>query len=167
VFLDEVIKLKLPLSLTKHYAMTGYWGAELHLQAFLTSALHGGTEVSGYLHSPDSFNSRERTIGTYWVGGWVGPSVDLDVVERRSNPTSCRDSNPARSARSLFTILSELLWIFGEWMYVHIFLYCLVVSWVESLRWVETLSKGPHQISEWIIPEVCSESERTNGSNQL
>jgi hypothetical protein len=42
-----------------------------------TSALEGG-ECSA--SRPGRFNSRERTPGTHWIGGWVGPRVVLDAV---------------------------------------------------------------------------------------
>jgi hypothetical protein len=29
------------------------------------------------------YTPRERALGTHWVGGWVGPRVDLDAVEKR------------------------------------------------------------------------------------
>jgi hypothetical protein len=37
-----VYKVKLSLSLTKYHAMNTYWGVEVYLRAFLTSALDGG-----------------------------------------------------------------------------------------------------------------------------
>jgi hypothetical protein len=45
---------------------------EVHLQAFLTSALDGG-EWS----APRSgrFTHRERAPGIHWIGGWVGPDM--------------------------------------------------------------------------------------------
>jgi hypothetical protein len=42
-------KVKFFLCLTKHHAMKTYWGVEVQLHAFLTSALE---EVSGQLHAP-------------------------------------------------------------------------------------------------------------------
>jgi hypothetical protein len=43
------VKVKLSLSLTKHHAIKTYWGVEVYLHAFLTSALD---EASGQLHAP-------------------------------------------------------------------------------------------------------------------
>jgi hypothetical protein len=41
-----------------------------------------------------SFTSSEKAPGTHWLGGWVGPRTDLDVVAKRKIPSPCRDSNP-------------------------------------------------------------------------
>jgi hypothetical protein len=46
------------LFLAEHYTMKAYWGVEVELHAFLTSAL--------------------RTPGTHWIGGWVGPRAALN-----------------------------------------------------------------------------------------
>jgi hypothetical protein len=43
---------------------------EVQLHALLTSALDGG-EWS--LSRPDRFTPRERALGIYWIGCWVGP----------------------------------------------------------------------------------------------
>jgi hypothetical protein len=46
-------------------------------------------EVSGQLHAPGRFTSRERAPGTHWVGSWVGPTAVLDAVMKKiySYPT--------------------------------------------------------------------------------
>jgi len=36
-------------------------------------------EVSGQLHAPSHFTPRERTPGTHWIRGWVGPGACLDA----------------------------------------------------------------------------------------
>jgi len=33
--------------------------------------------------SPGRFTPRERVPGPPWIGGWVGPSADLDAVVKR------------------------------------------------------------------------------------
>jgi hypothetical protein len=49
------------------------------MDVFLTSALVG----EEWLHSlPCRFTHGERTPGTHWIGGWVGPRADLDDVEK-------------------------------------------------------------------------------------
>jgi hypothetical protein len=60
-----------------------YWGVELQLHAFLTSALDGGewsTSRSG------CFTPGERALGTRLIGGWVGPRAILDAVAKRKDP---------------------------------------------------------------------------------
>jgi hypothetical protein len=36
---------------------------------------------------------RQRSAGTHWIGGWMGPRAVLDAVVRRKTPTPYRDSN--------------------------------------------------------------------------
>jgi hypothetical protein len=50
----------------------GVWGGGRYSSNSLTSALDG---VSGQRHG-------ERTPGTHWIGGWVGPRAGLDVGAR-------------------------------------------------------------------------------------
>jgi hypothetical protein len=45
-----------------------------------TSALDGGEWLA---LSPGPFPPRERTLGTHWIGGWVGPTAGLNAVEQR------------------------------------------------------------------------------------
>jgi hypothetical protein len=56
------VKVKLSLRLTKHHAMKAYWGAEVWLHAFLTSALDGGEWSAS---RPVRFTPRERALGTH------------------------------------------------------------------------------------------------------
>jgi hypothetical protein len=46
------------------------------------------------------FTPGERTPGTHWIGGWVGPRAGLDAETRRKILCPCRGSNPDRPARS-------------------------------------------------------------------
>jgi len=39
-------------------------------------------EVSGQLYAPAAF----WEPGIQWIGGWVGPRSDLDVVAKRKDP---------------------------------------------------------------------------------
>jgi hypothetical protein len=52
----------------------------------------------------------------------VGSSARLDAVAKRKIPRPCRESNPGRPARSLVTILTELLRFVPS--HGHIELYC-------------------------------------------
>jgi hypothetical protein len=73
--------------------MKTYWGVELQLHAFLTSSLDG---VEWSASRPGRFFPRERTPGTHWIGGYVGPRAGLDTVVTRKIPrcSSCAlDSN--------------------------------------------------------------------------
>jgi hypothetical protein len=49
------------------------------MQVTLTSATEG---VSGQRHAPAALYSREKTPGTHWTGGWVGPRAGLDTEVR-------------------------------------------------------------------------------------
>jgi hypothetical protein len=48
--------------------------------------------VSGQRHAPAALYSQERTPGTHWTGGWVGPRAGLDT----QTTCLCRGSNPGR-----------------------------------------------------------------------
>jgi hypothetical protein len=63
------------MPLTEHYAMKAYWGVEVCLQSFLTSALYGGVWPASRL---GRFTPRVRAPGTHWIGGLVGPRAGLD-----------------------------------------------------------------------------------------
>jgi hypothetical protein len=57
----------------------------------LTSALDGG-EWSA--QRPGHFTPREGAPGTRWIGRWVGPMPDLNMVSKRNIPNPHRESNP-------------------------------------------------------------------------
>jgi hypothetical protein len=42
------------------------------------------------------FSPWERTLGTHWTGGWVGPRAGLDTEARGNILWRCRWSNPDR-----------------------------------------------------------------------
>jgi hypothetical protein len=73
------------LCLVKHHTMNMYGGVEVQLHA-LASALDGASRTG-------HFTSEKRGPGTDWIGGWVGPRVCLDAVEKRKTSYPCRGSN--------------------------------------------------------------------------
>jgi hypothetical protein len=60
--------------------MEVYWGVEVWLHEFLTSALDGGEWSAS---RPGRFIPRETAPGTHWNGGWVGPRAILDAVVKK------------------------------------------------------------------------------------
>jgi hypothetical protein len=58
--------------------MKMYGGVDVWTHAFLTSALVGG--VVSFMTRP--LYPGERAPGTHWIGGWVGPRVRLDNMEK-------------------------------------------------------------------------------------
>jgi hypothetical protein len=71
--------------------MKTYWGVDVQLHAFLTSAIDGGEWSVSH---PCPFTPRERAPGTHWIGGWVGSRAGLDAVVTRKIPSPYRDSKP-------------------------------------------------------------------------
>jgi hypothetical protein len=59
----------------KHYAMKAYWGLDVYIHIFLTSALVGGEWSAS---RPGRFTLGERSPGTHCVG----PRAGLDDVEK-------------------------------------------------------------------------------------
>jgi hypothetical protein len=45
-------------------------------------------EESGQLHAPVALPPGKEPLGTLWKGGWVGPRVGLDVVEKKKSCTA-------------------------------------------------------------------------------
>jgi hypothetical protein len=59
--------------------MKVYWGVNVQIHIFLTSALAGGDWSAS---RPVRFTPRERAPGTHWIGGWVDPTAGLDDTEK-------------------------------------------------------------------------------------
>jgi hypothetical protein len=57
-------------------------------------------EVNGQLHASIALLPGKSDPGTHWIGGWVGPRVGLEVVEKGKNLTTAGIRNLDRSARS-------------------------------------------------------------------
>jgi hypothetical protein len=69
---------------------------------------HGGVEVQ-LQHSRPRQQTRDEwsasrpcrfTPGIHWIGGWMGPTVGLEVVENRKISCPWRETKPGRPARS-------------------------------------------------------------------
>jgi hypothetical protein len=73
--------------------------------AFLTSTLDGGEWSAS---RSGRFTPGKRAPGTHWIGSRVDFRAGLYSVAKRKIPTPCRESNSARPARSLVTMLTEL-----------------------------------------------------------
>jgi hypothetical protein len=90
------VKVKLPLYLTKHYAMKTYWrNGGIASCILLTSVLEGGEWSAS---RPGRFAPKERAPGTHWIGGWVGSRAVLDAVVKRK--ISIRAGNRILEPRS-------------------------------------------------------------------
>jgi hypothetical protein len=76
--------------LTEHHAMKAYWGVEVQLYYFLTSALDGSEWLAS---RTGRFTPKERAPVTHWIAGWVRPRAGLETVVKRKTTNSCRDSN--------------------------------------------------------------------------
>jgi hypothetical protein len=76
--------VKSPCALTEHHAMKAYWGSEVQLRPFSTSAPDGGEWAAS---RPGRFNPGERAPGIQWIGGWVCPRAALDAVAERQIPS--------------------------------------------------------------------------------
>jgi hypothetical protein len=70
-------KFVLCFFLTEHHAMEAYWGVEVKLHAFLTSALDGDEWSASRL---GRFTPRERVPDNHWRWGWVGPRAGLEIT---------------------------------------------------------------------------------------
>jgi len=56
-------------------------------------------EVSDQLHTPAAFTPGERASHIHWIGGWVGPRTDLDVVVKGTSPIIALPRIEPRSSR--------------------------------------------------------------------
>jgi hypothetical protein len=63
--------------------MEAYMGAEIQLHS-LTLVLYGGK----CLTPGTSRFTPGKEPNTNWIGGWVGPTADLDVLEKRKTSFS-------------------------------------------------------------------------------
>jgi hypothetical protein len=61
-------------------------------------------EVSVQFNAPAALSSGDRVPGTHWIGGWVGPRVSLDAVEK-IKILHCRESNNDTCANKFTTLI--------------------------------------------------------------
>jgi hypothetical protein len=59
--------------------MKVYGEVDTYIHVFLTLALVGGEWSAS---RPGPFTPRERAPSTHWIGGWVGPRISIDDVEK-------------------------------------------------------------------------------------
>jgi hypothetical protein len=80
---------------------------DVQVHIFLTSALVGGDWSAS---RPCRFTPGERAPGTHWIGGWVGPRVGIDEVEKILDPTGTRTPTPPSFGPvAIPTMLSRLI----------------------------------------------------------
>jgi hypothetical protein len=68
-------------------AFGGGGGGKYSSYSFLTLELDGGEWSAS---RPAALYPEERTPGTHWIGGWVGPRAGLDAGARRKILCPCR-----------------------------------------------------------------------------
>jgi hypothetical protein len=72
---SDILEVKLSLCLANYAPRHEYvWGSGGMAQPFLTSAADRGK----WLASPP----KEGTLGTHWIGGWVGLRAGLEAVDK-------------------------------------------------------------------------------------
>jgi len=55
-------------------------------------------DMSGQFHAPATLPPGKKALGTYCIGGWVGPRTGLDVVVKRKIAIPCQNSKPQSSS---------------------------------------------------------------------
>jgi hypothetical protein len=94
--MSKKIKKKVKLSRYTPWKRQGW--EEVWLLLILNLGTRWGWVVS--ITPRPRFTPGERTPGTHWTGGWVGPRASLDAEARRKILCLCRGSNPGRTFRS-------------------------------------------------------------------
>lgn len=78
---------------------------DVEVRSFSTVALGG----YGQLHVPVRFIPGQRAAVAHCTGGWVGPTVGLNDLEKRKISWPLRRSNPDHPAHRPVTILTTTL----------------------------------------------------------
>ena len=61
--------------------------------------------MSDQLHAPAALHPG-KNLSALLIGGWMGSTAGLDVLEKRKISWPCRDSYPGLSSQSLITTLT-------------------------------------------------------------
>jgi hypothetical protein len=85
------MKQKVKVKPSRYTPWRRMWGEEVQLLLILNLGTRWGW-VESVTPRP-RFPPGERTPGTHWIGGWVGPRAGLDAEARRKILCSCRGSN--------------------------------------------------------------------------
>jgi hypothetical protein len=100
------MKVKFSLCLSKHDAMKEYWGVEVCLHEFLTSALNGCERSAS---RPSRLTPVLRATVNHAMGSRMDFRAGPDTVKRKKIPLlPFRELNPGLPARRLVCILTEL-----------------------------------------------------------
>jgi len=74
-----------------HHAMKAYWGSKVIAPRILDLGSRWRRVVS---FTSGRLTPSERTPGTHWIGGWVGPRAGLDTVSKRNISASAANRTP-------------------------------------------------------------------------
>jgi hypothetical protein len=121
-----VIRSKSKVKLSRYTPLRSLGGEEVKLLLILNLGTRWEWMVS-YKPRP-RFTPVERTQGTHWTGGWVGPRAGLEAEARRKILCLCRGSNPGHPVRSqslywltypgsnkyIYRVSEKLLWSFSD-----------------------------------------------------
>jgi hypothetical protein len=103
--------------------MNAYWGVELQLHTFSTSAIDGHEWSAS---CTGCYIPRETVSGTHCRGGSVGARAILDAVAKRRNACLYREMNPGLPIRSLVTVLTTTVPAEGSVIDTQVFIFTKV-----------------------------------------
>jgi hypothetical protein len=90
--------------------------------------------VSGQLHAPALFTTDEKAPGTRCIGGWVGPRIGLDDIEKRL-------FLPHRNSNSDSSVLKPVASRYSSWSY-------LALKMEEICLWETSMSADKITVSQ-------------------